>query len=89
MATSDKKTLRIVFPLGGIDLSRGFQQQKPGTTPKGINVRGFDAGTNRMRGGSRPGLTPVLGVGSTDQVAGFFRIQSLSVIVWVSESAIT
>lgn len=88
MPTSDKKPMRIIFPLGGIDLSRGFQQQKPGTTPVGINVRGFDAATNRMRGGTRPGLTPFLGAGSTAQVAGFSVVQSLSCIVWVSEAAI-
>lgn len=53
------------FPLGGIDLSRGFNNQLPrplqngdygGTTPLGQNVRGYEPGTRRARGGQRPGL---------------------------------
>jgi hypothetical protein len=55
----------LTAPLAGIDLSQGFQNQMPaqmptgdysGTTPVGINVRSFEPGTSRMRGGSRPGL---------------------------------
>jgi len=88
MPTSDRKTISIKFPLGGINLSRGFQAQPPGTTMQGINVRGFDAGTNRMRGGTRPGLTPFCGAGSTEQVNGFHLVQSLTCIVWVSPDAV-
>lgn len=87
MAVGNGKVVMIRFPLGGIDMSRGFNQQKPGTSPLAVNVRGFDAGTNRLRGGSRPGLTPFFGKGSTEQVNGFHVIQSLSCIVWVSEDA--
>lgn len=83
-----QKTIDLRFPLGGIDLSMGYTMQRPGTSPRAINVRGFDAGTQRLRGGSRPGLRPFLGKGSTAQVAGFHLIQSLTTIVWVNPSAI-
>lgn len=83
-----RKPQNVRFPTGGIDLSQAFTQQKPGTTPVAINVRAFDAGTNRLRGGTRPGLTPFLGAGSTEQVSGFHPIQSLTCIVWVSASAV-
>lgn len=89
MVASRQKTITIRFPMGGIDLSLGYNAQRPGTTPRGINVRTFDSGTNRARGGSRPGLTPFLGAGSTEQVQLFNPIQSLTCIVWVSEDAIT
>lgn len=53
------------FPLAGIDLSTSleFQAFRPvgeryePTTPGGVNVRGFEARGNRVRGGSRGGLT--------------------------------
>src|SRR5437660_1214366 len=45
------------FPAHGIDLSQGFNFQPPGTTPEGANVRAFEPGTGRMRGGQRPGLS--------------------------------
>jgi hypothetical protein len=86
--TSDKKTLKLTFPTGGIDMSNGYQRQKPGTSPQAVNVRGFDAGTNRLRGGTRPGLSPFFGMGSTEQVEGFHLVQSLSCIVWVDPGAV-
>lgn len=82
------KPINVKFPTGGIDMSMGYNAQRPGTSPKAVNVRAFDAGTNRLRGGSRPGLTPFFGRGSTAQVNGFHLIQSLTCIVWVSESAV-
>lgn len=88
MPPEREKTVEIRFPLGGIDLSMGYTMQRPGTTPVAINVRGYDSGTNRLRGGTRPGLTPFFGKGSTSQVAGFHLIQSLTCIVWVSPSAV-
>lgn len=80
--------IELAFPLGGINVSTGYMKQPPGTTPVGVNVRAFDAGTNRMRGGCRPGLTPFLGKGSTAQVAGFFPIQHLAIIIWVDPAAV-
>lgn len=56
----------LKFPLAGIDLSLAYGRQSPRkmlgredwgmTTPEGVNVRAFEAATNRMRGGSREGL---------------------------------
>lgn len=53
------------FPVAGMDLSRAFWDQRPWeviqgvwgrTTPLGVNVRGYEASTDRRRGGTRPGL---------------------------------
>jgi hypothetical protein len=53
------------FPLAGIDLSQAFYNQQPRpvytgqyarSTPVALNVRGYEPGTGRARGGSRPGL---------------------------------
>lgn len=62
--------------------------QRPRTTTVGNNVRSFDALTLRMRGGSRGGLTPFFGAGSTQQVAGTFLVQHLNTIVTVSRAAL-
>ncbi len=47
----------LLFPLAGIDVSRAFAQQRSGTTPAGANVRAYEPGSNRARGGQRSGLT--------------------------------
>lgn len=88
MPEQRQKTIELRFPTGGIDLSMGYTMQRPGTSPRAINVRGFDSGSQRLRGGSRPGLTPFFGKGSTEQVTGFHLIQSLTCIVWVSPTAV-
>lgn len=46
----------VPFPVGGIDLSTELEEQNPGTTPTGQNVRAAEANTQRLRGGSRPGI---------------------------------
>lgn len=86
MPAGDNKTIKIPFPTGGIDVSQGLFNQRPGTSPFAVNVRGYDA-TGRLRGGSRSGINPFLGIGSTAQVAGFNRIQSLSCIVTANAEA--
>ncbi len=75
------------FPKVGIDLSMGFSRQpnRPvlngeyaRSTPFGLNVRGFEASSNRLRGGSRPGLVqyiPALVSGTT------FIVQDLNTVV--------
>lgn len=59
------------FPKCGIDVSQAFSAQpnRPGwegeyarTTPLGVNVRGWEALTNRVRGGVRMGLSKYLPV---------------------------
>lgn len=52
----NEKYAELEFPLSGIDVTAEFQEQKPGTTPEAINVRGFDPIARRARGGSRPGI---------------------------------
>lgn len=83
----DEKYRSLKFPQFGVDVSQPAFDQRPGTTPLAINVRAYDSGTDRLRGGSRFGLTPFLGAGSTFQVSGFNRIQSLSSIVTADQEA--
>jgi len=45
------------FPTAGIDLSQEFELQRADTTPQGLNVRAYEPATQRMRGGSRPGVS--------------------------------
>lgn len=85
---AQEQPVNMLFPTRGIDLSTAYSAQNPGTTPVGVNVRAFDAGTLRMRGGNRPGLTPFLGADNTSQVNGFNLIQHVGTIVWVSSSAV-
>jgi hypothetical protein len=84
---SGEKYRSLQFPKLGIDVSQPAFDQRPGTTPLGINVRAYDGLTDRLRGGSRFGLAPFLGAGSTVQVSGTNRIQSLSSIVTASMAA--
>lgn len=82
----EEQQLDLEFPFFGVDISQGPFVQRPGTSPLGVNVRGY-ATDFRKRGGSRPGLNPWFGAGSTEQVEGFAKIQSLSSIVWVTPAA--
>lgn len=82
----EERQLELVFPFFGVDISQGPSDQRPGTSPLGINVRGFTTDL-RKRGGSRPGLNPWFGKGSTEQVNGFHPVQSLSCVVWATQQA--
>lgn len=88
MAANPEQPVNLLFPTRGIDMSAAYGAQPPGTTPVGQNVRAYDAGTLRMRGGNRPGLTPFLGAGSTFQVSGTHLVQHINSIVWVDPGAI-
>lgn len=68
---ADEQFVDLSFPLSGIDLSLGYSEQRKGTTPEGINVRGFEPTTGRARGGQRPGLSRYIDAkvaGSTGEV---------------------
>jgi hypothetical protein len=68
----------LPFPSGGINLLTEFQEQPPGTTPVGENVRCYDTYEQRARGGSRPGLKKYI----PEQLpSGTNIIQHLNVIV--------
>ncbi len=47
----------LQFPLQGLEETRSFSRQRPGTSVAELNVRAFDPVTGRARGGSRPGLS--------------------------------
>lgn len=71
------------FPFKGIDVSQAYSRQSQGTTPVGINVRAYEALTQRMRGGSRPGLKKYI----STKPGGASVIQDLNSIVTVGISA--
>lgn len=52
------REIEFPFPLGGYDAGKAFARQPKNTTPSCRNVRAYDAGGQRGRGGSRPGLRP-------------------------------
>lgn len=45
------------FPLAGVNVATEYGLQPDRTTPRGNNVRAMDQIAERLRGGSRPGLT--------------------------------
>lgn len=45
------------FPVGGLNEITAFEDQPGDSTPDAQNVRPFDPGTGRARGGQRPGLS--------------------------------
>lgn len=75
----------LVFPNRGLDVSSGYAEQTPGTTPTGTNVRIFEPLTERGRGGSRPGMRKyggavVLGLTADDDVTLLTADDSLTVL---------
>ena len=56
-----RRIQKLAFPAKGINENFGYEDQPPGTTPDAENVRPHTYGVTkkgRMRGGSRPGLSP-------------------------------
>lgn len=49
--------LNIDWPMHGLDVTDEFAVQAPGTTTDCVNVRTFEAMTQRGRGGVRPGIS--------------------------------
>jgi hypothetical protein len=76
---SKESFLDLHFPLKGLDLSQAFGLQPPDTTPVATNVRAYEPGTLRARGGQRPGLSKYI----TAQVNGSHLIQDINYVVGV------
>lgn len=76
MTPNQAKTLDLIFPVDGVDVSCAYDRQPGGTTPAGVNVRGYETLTNRDRGGSRSGLSPYMQL-----IPGGGLIQCLNIIV--------
>lgn len=74
----------LTFPSNGLDLTAGFGAQRPGTTSVGLNVRTFEPGTQRGRGGSRQGLVRYV----LPQLPTAAKIQCLDYIVDPSADAL-
>src|SRR5262249_2630995 len=91
MTASQESMVEMSFPSAGLELSTPFSRQTPRqlfdgvwarTTPRGVNVRGYEALTGRRRGGSRTGLVKYL---PAAVVAGWI-VQQLDVLVGVGYS---
>ena len=83
----DDRDLPVDFPLKGIDRTREYQEQPPGSTAMGINVRGTDPFARRGRGGSRPGLSKYV-EGRLNAWTADSEIQMLNFIVRDSADAL-
>lgn len=76
----------LPFPLKGLDVTTEFQEQPPGTTPVGVNVRAFEPLKQRARGGTRPGIQKYI----AEQIPeGTELIQHLDYIVDPTTDALT
>lgn len=80
--------LSLEFPVAGIDRLNAFGAQQPRqmpngetgrTTYSGVNVRGYEPGTQRARGGSRPGLSKYV----ADAVVSGWIVQELNNLTWM------
>jgi hypothetical protein len=87
--------ITLSFPLGGIDNSAGFERIKPRKTPRGetvdsaqdaANVRGYDPLLDRMRGGSRSGLTKFVPARIVPAVP--WVVQGLNTLATVEDSQV-
>ena len=76
-AKNEPENVFLEFALSGLEEVRGYSRQRPGTTAQAYNVRGFEPGTDRARGGSRAGLTKYLAA----QVNGSASIQCVDHLV--------
>lgn len=81
---ADEQLIPLDFPASGLDLSHRFADQPPGTTAAGINVRTYEPGTQRGRGGSRPGLSRYV----LPQLPTASKVQCLDYIVDPSGDAL-
>lgn len=69
--TSDEQLISLTFPVEGVDETRAFGAQKPGTCIDALNVRTFEPETDRARGGRRAGISKYLSEPVvTDSVSG-------------------
>jgi hypothetical protein len=80
--------IELRFPLGGVDLSQGFDRQPniqlpsgeyARTTPLATNVRAYEPTSQRARGGSRPGMQKYV-QGQIDSPRAS-HVQELNVVV--------
>jgi hypothetical protein len=74
----------LPFPINGLELSHSFAAQPQLTTRVGINVRAYEAGQNRARGGLRQGLSKFV----PGQIPTMSKIQHLNYVVDPSATAL-
>lgn len=93
MPNKNDQEIVIHFPLCGLSTIAGLDRQPiqktqagtyAQTCPVGVNVRGYDAGQDRSRGGSRPGTTKYI----PTQPNGTWIVQDLNVIVFMSAGSV-
>lgn len=83
----------FAFPFAGVNLLQAFSRQLPvqagdgkylRTCRNAVNARGYEPGTGRLRGGSRPGLARYV---AAPAVAGWL-LQDLNVVVYTDAGAL-
>ncbi len=92
-SNGDERYIDLRFPIAGIDVANGYDRQPtrpaPGggyarTAAEGVNVRSFEPGTGRARGGSRPGLAKYI---ATQVNGASALVQGINVVSGVGYSA--
>ena len=53
---SKRKIIELRFPVAGINRGTSLEMQPSYSSPSMKNVRAYDTGQKRIRGGQRPGL---------------------------------
>lgn len=66
-----------IFPTSGLDVTTEYGRQPADTTPAAVNVMSFDVFLDRLRGGSRPGLSKYI----DETVNGDSPVQHLNILV--------
>ena len=73
----DVQEVGAMFPVKGVEATCEYGRQPEDTTASGANVRAFEPGSDRGRGGSRCGLTKFV----AGTVNGDFPVQHLAILV--------
>jgi hypothetical protein len=74
---TEESFIDMPFPLKGIDLSKGYGMQQPGTTVIGQNVRAYEPTSARARGGQRNGIQKYI----QGQINGSASVQEINSII--------
>jgi hypothetical protein len=74
---ADKKPIDLSFPVKGLDENWAYKAQPEGTSPDCLNVRPYDVISQRLRGGSRAGISRYF----ANPVNGTNSIQRMGVVI--------
>lgn len=84
------QTIDVPWPKKGLDDSVAYGKQEPETTPDCLNVWNLDSRTNRLRGGTRHGLTRVIGaLEGSNPVQCLYQADASTMVVTIPPANIT